>query len=210
MRWSNGVFVVDPALGLRERFYAKRHLVPFGEYVPLRGWLPFLDKIVPVGDDFAPGRDAAPLLVRADGRPLEVGALVCYEDVFPALARDAVRAGAQLLFVATNNGWFGERAMAHQHAAHSVVRAVETRRPVLRAGNGGWSGWIDEYGLIRGRLIDDPLSIYHRGSTVFEIDRDRRWVGRESFYVRWGDWLVALSALFVAVAAWLLRPRRTL
>ncbi|BET66468.1 apolipoprotein N-acyltransferase [Opitutales bacterium ASA1] len=201
-RWTNGLFVVDPVTALDDRSYAKRHLVPFGEYVPMRRILPFLEKLVPVGGDFSPGESAAPLLVRTPNRTTQVGGLICYEDVFPGLARGAVREGAQVLFVATNNAWFGEGGAAFQHAAHSVLRAVETRRPVLRVGNAGWSGWIDEYGNIRDRMFDDRGSIYHRGSAVFVVSRDRRWSGRESVYVRRGDWFVAASALLV-VLGWL-------
>jgi apolipoprotein N-acyltransferase len=199
-RWSNGVFVVDPRDGLRPRFYRKQHLVPFGEYLPFRRWLPFLKKIVPIGGDFEPGTDPAPLALRTGERVTLVGTLICYEDVFPALARRAAAAGAEVLFVATNNGWFGETGAPYQHAAHSVLRAVETRRPVIRVGNGGWSGWIDEYGRIREVLRNERQSIYHRGCAVFAIDRDRRWAGRESLYVRWGDWFVWCSMVLAAGA----------
>ncbi|RME67032.1 MAG: apolipoprotein N-acyltransferase, partial [Verrucomicrobia bacterium] len=131
-RWRNAVAIVDPDLGMMRDFYAKRHLVPFGEYVPLRRFFPFLEKVVPVGGDFEPGDNAEPLPLRTPGRTTYLGVLICYEDVFPGLARESVRAGAQLLFVATNDAWYGERGAAYQHAAHSVLRAVETRRPVLR------------------------------------------------------------------------------
>ena len=115
--------------------------------------------------------------------------------------------GAALLFVATNNAWYGEGASAYQHAAHSVLRAVENRRPLLRVGNGGWSGWIDEYGLIRNVLLNDEGTIYFRGGTVFEIDRDRRWVGRTTFYTRHGDWFVWVSLGLVLIGAFLLKRR---
>lgn len=204
-RWSNAVFVVDPVRNLQSNFYAKRHLVPFGEYVPFRRFLPFIEKFVPIGGDFSPGREPTLLPLRTRDRTTSLGTLICYEDVFPALARSSARAGAQALFVATNNAWYGERGAAYQHAAHSVLRAVETRRPVLRAGNGGWSGWIDEYGQVRAVLLNDNGRVYFRGSSVHEIDMDRRWAGRQSFYVRFGNWLVWLSIAFVAGAVWMLR-----
>jgi apolipoprotein N-acyltransferase len=96
--------------------------------------------------------------------------------------------------VATNNAWYGEGGMAYQHAAHSVLRAVETRRPVLRCGNGGWSGWIDEFGVVRGVLTDDRGSVYFRGVKTLPVKRDARWIGRASFYVEHGDWFVAVCA----------------
>jgi len=193
--WYNGVFVVTPDLGLQTAYYAKRHLVPFGEYVPWRFLLGWLSKVVPVGDDdFTRGSSAAPLLVPVRHGSLAVGPLICYEDIFPALARADVRNGADFLFVATNNAWYGEGGMAYQHAAHSVLRAVETRRPVLRCGNGGWSGWIDEFGVVRGVLTDDRGSVYFRGVKTLPVKRDARWIGRASFYVEHGDWFVAVCA----------------
>ena len=112
--------------------------------------------------------------------------------------------GAELLVVMTNNAWFGEGGAAYQHAAHSVLRAVETRRPVLRSGNGGWSGWIDESGRVRAVLTNEDNSIYFRGHRTLNVTRDARWVGRQSFYVETGDWFVAVSGGLAALAALLL------
>ena len=105
--------------------------------------------------------------------------------------------------VLTNNGWFGEDGAAVQHAAHSVLRAVETRRPVLRVGNGGWSGWIDEFGYVRYTATNEAGSIYFRGARAISVSRDQRWIGLKSFYVEHGDWFVAASAL-VAAFGWML------
>ena len=202
--WYNGVVAVTPDGGVQPAFYAKRHLVPFGEYVPLRpilGWV--LSKTVPVGpDDFDRGRSAAPLMVPLPAGPLAVGPLVCFEDGFPGLARDDVRAGADCLFVAVNNAWYGEGGVALQHAAHSVLRAVENRRPVLRCSNDGWNGWIDEFGAIRGVLANEAGSIYYRGAQTFPVRRDARWINRQSYYTLHGDWFVAVCAA-IAALGWL-------
>jgi apolipoprotein N-acyltransferase len=234
-RWWNGVFVATPTSGMAEQFYAKRHLVPFGEYVPLRPVLGWLEKVVPVGGDFDRGADAGLVEVpvgrgwaEREGRT-QLGALICYEDIFPVLARESVAAGAEMLVVNTNNGWFGEGAAAYQHAAHSVLRAVETRRPVLRAGNSGWSGWIDECGAIRAVLTKDAATgevstepgergarvrgeggtVYFRGGAVVSVTRDARFLGVNSLYVRWGDWFVAVSAaLVLAMWATLRKPNQ--
>lgn len=223
-RWSNGVFLATPEDGVAAVFYAKRHLVPFGEYVPLRPLLGWLEKVVPVGGDFTAGSGAGlitlPAGVGVEAAGTQVGALICYEDIFPNLARASVAAGADVLVVNTNNGWFGEGAAAYQHAAHSVLRAVETRRPVLRAGNAGWSGWIDEVGAIRAVLTRDRATgavetepvergpaaetagtVYFRGGATLTVTRDARFFGAQSLYVRWGDWFVAASAA-LALAAW--------
>jgi apolipoprotein N-acyltransferase len=203
---TNGAFLVNPQGGLEAASYAKRHLVPFGEYVPLRPLLGWIRKFVPVGEeDFLPGSGPGLLTVPVRGVTVEVGPLICYEDVFPALARESVLAGAELLAVLTNNAWYGEGGAAVQHAAHSVLRAVETRRPVLRVGNGGWSGWIDEFGHIRHRVTNDAGSIFFRGTRVIGLSRDHRWVGRRSFYVEHGDWFVMVGALAAAFAWAMLR-----
>lgn len=215
--WLNAVFTVYPSGGLQEPFYAKRKLVPFGEFVPLRPVLGWLEKVVPVGDDFMRGREPTPLSVRVQDRTLAFGPLLCYEDIFPQLARASVLAGADVLVVHTNNGWFGEGNAAYQHASNSVLRAVETRRPVLRSGNGGWSGWIDEFGSIRAVLTQnakgtttDPAlmldgTVYFRGTQTVPVKVDSRWVGQQSFYVQHGDWFIVLSGLLAAAGFFFLR-----
>jgi apolipoprotein N-acyltransferase len=205
--WRNGVYVTLPRDGLSRFSYTKRHLVPFGEYVPLRRFFPNVAKYVPIGGDFVPGDSAGSLLVpvASINDVIRVTPLICYEDVFGNLARESVKSGTDLFFVATNDAWYGERGAAFQHAAHSALRAVETRRPVMRVGNAGWSGWFDEYGNIRAMMLDEDRRIYYRGAAAFAIDRDLQWVDRESLYVRWGDWFVGVCGAFAVVGALLLR-----
>jgi apolipoprotein N-acyltransferase len=207
--WFNGAFVVDPVSGVSSDGYAKRKLVPFGEYIPLRPVLGWLEKFVPIGGDFQRGTASRPLLVPAGVNRVAAGVLICYEDIFPQLARDSVRSGAEVLVVLTNNGWFGEGGAAYQHAAHSVLRAVETRRPVIRCGNGGWSGWIDEFGNTRANLRDGQGSVYFRGAETLTVTRDLRWRDRQSFYTQHGDWFLPVCALLSVAAYYLvlsLRP----
>jgi apolipoprotein N-acyltransferase len=206
--WINGIFLAEPETGLRAQFYRKRHRVPFGEYVPLRKVLPFIQKFVPIGGDIVAGTEPSPLLVNTPAGAMVVGPLICYEDVFPNLARSSVAAGADLLFVATNNAWYGETGAAEQHAAHAVLRAVETRRNVLRDGNGGWSGWIDELGYIRHVVKNKEGSVYVRGSDTVDVTRNPNWIGRESYFVQHGDWFIIVSAALVGVMVLLLRSSR--
>ena len=209
-RWYNGAFVVDPVTGVAREGYAKRKLVPFGEYIPLRPVLGWLGKFVPIGGDFERGTEARPLLVSVGPERLRVGMLICYEDIFPQFARESTQAGAEVLAVLTNDAWYGEGGAAYQHAAHSVLRAVEMRRPVLRCGNGGWSGWIDEFGNIRATLLNEKGSIYFRGHQTVDITRDLRWRDQLSFYARHGDWFLLVCAGLAVVSYYLvlaLRPR---
>ena len=191
-RWYNGIFLVEPHTGLVDSFYTKRELVPFGEFVPPP--FGFIDKVVPVGGSFVPGSGAGLLEITVAEQAILVGSLVCYEDVFPRLARESARAGAQVFFVATNNAWYGEEGGAPQHAAHSVLRAVENRRPIMRCGNGGWSGWIDCYGTVRDVLRDEHGSVYFRGGGSYTVLQFEEWQGRQSFYTRHGDWFVVVCA----------------
>jgi apolipoprotein N-acyltransferase len=203
-QWFNGVFLVEPDTGLQAAYYAKRRLVPFGEFVPLRPLLGWLSKFVPIGDDFSRGVGASPLSLRVKGETVTLAPLICYEDIYADLARASARAGCDALVVLTNNGWFGRGGAAYQHAAHSVLRAVETRRLVLRCGNAGWSGWIDEFGNVRSTLTDSTGSVYFRGAKTIEVRRDARWIGRDSFYVRHGDWFIAVCAALALLGGLLL------
>lgn len=214
--WFNAAYAVSPDYGVQHDFYSKRHLVPFGEYVPLRPILGWLRKVVPIGGDFTPGPDSSPLIVKVGGEPTVIGPLICYEDIYPDLARRSTRAESSVLTVLSNTGWFGEGGAAYQHAAHSVLRAVENRRPVLRCGNAGWSGWIDEFGTIRAVLTrgadgvihtaphfaDEDSTIYFRGTATVNVTRDSRWVTSLTYYTEHGDWFVLVS-LAMVVFAWL-------
>lgn len=212
-QWFNGAFAVSPDFGVQHDYYAKQHLVPFGEYVPLRPVLGWLRKFVPIGDDFTPGLDPAPLILKLKGEPVVFGPLICYEDIYPDLARSSVRTESNVLTVLSNTGWFGRGGAAYQHAAHSVLRAVENRRPVLRCGNAGWSGWIDEFGSIRAVLTRDAEgkihtaprlaadgTIYFRGTATVDVTRDSRWITQRTFYTEHGDWFVLVSLALVALA----------
>ena len=77
---------------------------------------------------------------------------------------------------------------------------------MLRCGNGGWSGWIDEFGSVRATLTNDEGSIYFRGTRTLVVTRDARWINRLTFYVEHGDWFVAVSAALVLFGFLLLRP----
>lgn len=199
----------DPSVPLPHEhpFYAKRHLVPFGEYMPLPRWIPLLSQLVPVGEGFSAGED--PVLLPfdgPDGRLWTFGPLICYEDVYPQLARTSVLAGADILFVATSTAWYGQAGMPWQHKAHSVLRAVENRRTVLRCGNGGWSGCIDPYGAVRAEITDPEAGVYVTRTQTVPVSIADTDLGRVTFYTRHGDVFVLLCLLFaLAAGGWAVR-----
>ena len=202
--YANGVAIVT-AEGLQKPVYAKRHLVPFGEYVPFADFLP-LRKVVPIDEDCVAGTSAAllPLTTRR-GDTFMAGALVCYEDVFPELARAHALAGADLLIVVTNDAWYGREAGAYQHAAHSVLASASTHLPMLRCGNAGWSGAINAYGYAT--PVTEQGSIYFRGGKTAASVQVVPGRAR-TFWVKHGDWAVGLGGLLFALT-YVWRRRRS-
>ena len=158
-KFYNSVFQMD-ARGVVLGRYDKRHLVPFGEYIPLRSALFFLDKLTPGGGDFSTG--TGPALFRVGGQP--VAASICYEALFPALIRDGVLEGATWLVNVTNDAWFGDTVAPHQHLAMARMRCVEFRRPMVRAANSGISAIIDGNGGVA-----TSLGLFRRGVLVAAV-----------------------------------------
>jgi len=170
--------------------YDKRHLVPFGEYMPGAGWLPFLERLAPLGFSCQPGDAGQELLVLpVAGEHVPVGTLICFEDVFPYLARRDVRRGARVLVNLTNDGWFEGTAAARQHLALAVVRAVENQVPMIRAANSGVSAFIDAVGRVQ--EVPGPRAEGQRGWGVRSITIPLA-VQDMTLYTRYGDWLLAI------------------
>ena len=126
-------------------FYDKRHLVPFGEYFPVpqwvRNWLRLMN--LPYSD-FTPGKAGQPPLNLVGQR---VSASICYEDAYPAQLR-AATAASTLLATVTNDAWFGRSGARYQHLQISRMRALEARRPMIRAANDGVSALVDPWGRL--------------------------------------------------------------
>jgi apolipoprotein N-acyltransferase len=135
--------------------YDKHHLVPFGEYMPLRGFLPF-DKLAVGAVDFTAG--PGPRTIPIPAAP-PVSPLICYEAIFPGEVVDASHRPQWLLNV-TNDAWFGISSGPHQHFASARLRAVEEGLPLVRAANTGISAVIDPYGRVLARLgLDEAGTI---------------------------------------------------
>lgn len=189
-RVYNSMLVFGHGGGLTA-MYDKTHLVPFGEYLPLPSlWRAFgLKGLVEMRGAFEAGPEPRPLL-DIPGLP-KVGALICYESIFPGrVVQGSERPG--LLLNITNDGWFGNSTGPRQHFHQAQVRAVEEGLPLVRAANNGISAVIDADGRVVQRL-----ELNKRGV----IDADLPSPREPTIYARWGDLVFALNALLFAVAA---------
>jgi apolipoprotein N-acyltransferase len=176
----NTMLVIDGAANIQQ-VYDKSHLVPFGEYVPLRGVLP-IDKIVPGQGDFTPGGGRE--LLTVTGLP-SFSPLICYEAIFPGqVTPEAGRPG--WLLNLTNDAWFGNFAGPRQHFAISTTRTVEEGLPMVRAANTGISAVIDPYGRVVARL-----GIGQEGV----LDSDLPVSLSPTPYARWGNMIPLILAM---------------
>jgi apolipoprotein N-acyltransferase len=184
----NSAVLFDPS-GHRIFTYDKIHLVPYGEFVPWRKWLPFAGRMTPDLADFTSG--GGHWTGNFPGGPF--GVFICYESIFPAEVRQFVANGAQLLVNVSNDGWFGRSAAPAQHLLMARVRAVENRRWILRATNNGFTVSVDPYGRIAASMATDV-----RG----ELDAPYAFRTERTLYTSWGDWIVWLcAAMVVALVA---------
>ena len=194
-RWDyfNAVISLDEP----QRFYYKVHLVPFGEYLPLRDWLAEVLDFLPVPEaDFTAGDPRQPLLSAA-GYP--VGASICYEIAFGEQLIAALPEAAFLINV-SNDAWFGDSLAPHQHLEMARMRARETERYLLRATNTGISAIIDA----EGRLL-----VQTRQARTETISADFEPRNGATPYVRWGNWPVVIACSLVLLAGLGLRRRAT-
>jgi len=178
---SNSAVLLSPA-GQRTYTYNKIHLVPFGEYVPLRKWITFAGRLTADISDFTPGTVYA-IGNLSGGR---FGTFICYEAIFPDEVRRFAAGGAQLLITISNDGWFGRSAAPAQHLMMARVRAVESRRWMLRDTNNGYTASVDPYGRLVAEMATDV-----RG----ELDAPYDERNDLTPYVRFGDWFSWLCVL---------------
>jgi apolipoprotein N-acyltransferase len=183
----NSAFLVGPDTTVLGR-YDKIHLVPFGEYIPLRRLLFFLDKLVAGIGDFRSG-EAYTVMAIPQGR---FAVLICFEGIFPDLVRHFVRHGAQFLVNITNDAWFGYSPASYQHLSMVVFRAVENRLPIVRAANTGISAVIDPTGR-----LSQQTDLFVRTWIKARITPAE---GATTFYTRWGDLFAYGCVLVTAVS----------
>ena len=164
--YFNACFLINPQGQLAER-YRKRGLVIFGEYIPLERWLPFIKWLTPITGSYTPGDRAVQfqLSTASASAPekVQTSVLICFEDVFPHLARKSVQPDTDFLVNITNDGWFGEGAAQWQQAAAATFRTIENGVPLIRCANTGITCWIDRFGRWRQVFTDKNGTVYGVG-----------------------------------------------
>lgn len=188
--WNSAWFV--PANGGAWQSYDKIRLVPFGENLSYFRYLPFIGTMVAVGE-FDRGKEMT--VFRTHGAAFST--LICFESYFGSQTRLAARNGAEFIVIITNDGWYGRSAGPAQHHAQSILRAIETRRPIARCAYTGISSIFDPSGRRTA-----GLGLEERGVVLGELAPQRG----VTFFVRWGNvWLIGASALLVVALAFLNR-----
>jgi apolipoprotein N-acyltransferase len=177
----NSAFLIEGD-GRVAAVYHKMHLVPFGEYVPLKKVLFFIEKLVQAIGDFEGGHEytvmSVPYNEAGQHRETKLCTVICYEIIFPDLVRRFVDQGAQIVTTVTNDAWFGRTAAPYQHFSMAVLRAVENRVPVARAANTGISGFIDA----TGRILETS-SIFTEAYLTHKLSPGTK----RTIYTRYGD-----------------------
>ncbi len=195
LRCFNSSFLFDKTGRVVAR-YDKQHLVPFGEYIPFSGLIPWLARLAPMGWNCSAGHEASLFSV---GNPAtSFACLICFEDVMAGLSRAAVRRGARLLINQTNDAWFDRSAGPEQHLSHCVFRSVENRVPILRVANSGITCLIEPTGMIvaptENAFSRLPTPVL-REWTVFIPPANMTMTP----YSRHGDWRFAIPCAMVTV-----------
>jgi apolipoprotein N-acyltransferase len=192
--YMNSAFLLKSDGTLSGR-YDKVHLVPYGEYVPLRSYFPFIGKLVAGVGDFRPGGGFHPLSINGH----RLGVLICYEGIFPEPAGNYKREGAELLVNITNDAWFGKTSAPVQHLSMTVFRAVENRLFLVRAANTGISAIIDPTGEIISRT-----GLFQRAVLNGEV----KIIDEKTYYAAYGDQFAYASMLTLVLIFILSKQRR--
>jgi apolipoprotein N-acyltransferase len=182
--------------------YLKMRLVPFGEYVPLEGRVPWPGFMAPRGMK-SHVEGMKPVLFQIDGTPFCT--LICWEILFPEMGRTMVKNGAQFIVNLSNEAWFGRSAAPYQILAMSAFRAVENRVNLVRCTNTGVSCFIDPYGRITSRVSREGKDLFVEGTLTKKIIL----APAGTFYTQYGDLFAFACIVFsVTLMVWTAFKRR--
>lgn len=196
---TNSALLISPEFREAAR-YDKIHRVPFGEYIPFRSFLPgFLIRVIDMNRDLVPGRNLAPVEIAPQVR---AGVAICFESVFPCVAREEARRGANMLLVVSNDAWYPTSSEPEQHLANAVMRSVETGLYAVRCGNNGGTLVVSPEGKVV-QVLETPgegRPEIRRGRAAGVLELSVPAAPRLTVHTRYGDWFILFSSLLFAAA----------
>ena len=206
----NAALLLDNQSEIRQ-VYGKTHLVPLAEFIPFFELQPvrdFFRSTVGLQATWVPGDKIFPLIIRdANKNELKIGVQICFEDSFPYISRSLAYQGAKLFIVLTNDSWSKTDSAQNQHFIVSYFRSLETRRPMARSTNSGFTGVIDH----RGRIVAGPLPFFEPGKLYHEISIPTVHP-YTPLAILWGDWVGWLfwwlTLVFILVKGGAIKPER--
>jgi len=182
----NSALLVAPGGTILDKYH-KSHLIPFGEYVPTRWLLRYFKPLVPTGSNYTadPSLNVLEVARGPNNSPTKFGVLICFEDMFPEIARTFTRKGADFLVNITNDGWYGKSSVPYQHFEFSRFRAIENRRSLARSTNTGITAFFAPSGDVIAKAPSFQEASIHAAVPVG---------GPLTFYTRFGDIFAGLCA----------------
>jgi apolipoprotein N-acyltransferase len=190
----NAAMMIAPDGALSDP-YRKLHLVPFGEYIPFEKGLPWMKHLTPIPGSFDEGKKG----VLFDVGGVKLGPLICFEDTVARMSRDLVQAGAEILVNFTNDAWFKESPGAAMHLRNAVLRAVETRRPLVRCTNSGFTTLVTPMGQ-----VSTQVAPFREGFLSVTVAAGEGL----TFFARHGDLVSPACVMAVALGFLAFLPRR--
>ena len=187
VKYMNSAFLISPDNKLYNQRYDKIRLLPFGEYLPIQGTIPWSFIGIPNIRSFTPGKEFTVFKAPT----FKFGVTICWENIFPNVVRKFVKKGGQFIVNITNEAWFGKTSAPYQFVAMSVFRAVENRVSVVRCTNTGVSCFINQNGRILGKVEHDNQDIFIKGYLTKEISLSKG----KTFYTAYGDVFAYISVI---------------
>ena len=215
--YFNAAVLFDPH-GQIIQVYRKIHLVPFGEFLPLAKWFPFLRWFIPIPEDFSPGKEETVFQIlgptfrwrepdgtlRSEMELRRFGVVICFEDIFSEPFRRYCSQRLSFMVNITNDAWFKKSGASVQHANLAVFRAVENRIPLLRATNTGYTCLIDPYGRIQAD-VGAKGNLFVPGVLVAQITPRTK----KTIYSELGDFFASACLILALVRTFMLIRERT-
>jgi apolipoprotein N-acyltransferase len=200
----NSALLLDETGNVRGHF-DKNILMVFGEYIPYYEQMKWLHQLIPATSNFARGTEVAVLPLERPGGTINLGPMICYEDIFPSFGRRLMTQDPNVLINITNDAWFGRTSEPYEHMALSVYRTIETRLDLVRAVNTGVSAFIESTGRVvwKGPAVDPDEA----PEPPFTHLAEARVQSPQKLYASLGEWFGGVCLALTLVAGLIARQR---